>query len=126
MRLLSPSPSAPVSRLWCAKVRHRAAQRLEDLDLRAGVGDVVLAADHMGDAEVDVVDHRGQRVEIGAVGADQHRVGHRGGVDRLRALDEVVELHRAAVELEAPMRLAALGLVLRASARRSALRAARS
>ncbi len=41
--------------------RDRAAQRLEDLDLRAGIGDVVLAADHVGDAQVDIVDHRGQR-----------------------------------------------------------------
>ena len=102
------------------KERHRAAQRLDDLDLRAGVADVVLAADHVGDAEVDVVDHRGQRVEVGAVLADQHRVGHRGRVDGLRPLDQIVEVHRPAIELEAPMRLPALGLEPRASAPRSA------
>ena len=45
----------------------RGAERLEQLDLRRGVGDVVLAADDMGDAEIDVVDHARQRVEIGAV-----------------------------------------------------------
>ena len=34
------------------------AERLEQLDLRRGIGDVVLAADDMGDAEIDIVDHR--------------------------------------------------------------------
>ena len=48
--------------------RHAAAERLEHLDLRAGVGDVVLAADHVRDGEVDVVDHRGEAVEVRAVG----------------------------------------------------------
>ncbi len=93
--------------------RHGAAQRLEDLDLCAGVADVILAADDVGDAEIDVIDHRGQRVEVAAIGADQHRVGHRGGVDGLRPLDQVVEVHRLAIEPEAPVRRAALGLVLR-------------
>ena len=37
-----------------------ARQRLENLDLHRGIGDVILAADDMGDAEVDVVDDRGQ------------------------------------------------------------------
>src|SRR5579859_6931936 len=31
------------------EVRYRGAERLEDLDLEGGVGDVVLAPDHMGD-----------------------------------------------------------------------------
>ena len=73
-RLDRPPPGASTSSGKCAKAGTARAQRLEDLDLRAGVGDVVLAADHVGDAEVDVVDHRGQRVEIGAVLADQHRI----------------------------------------------------
>ncbi len=71
------------------ELRDRAAQSLDDLDLGAGIGDVVLAADDVGDAQVDVVDDRGERIEIAAIGADQHRIGHGGGIDRLRALDEV-------------------------------------
>ena len=95
-----------------AEGRRLGAQRLEQLDLRRGIGDVILAADHMGDAEVDVVDHARQRVEIGAVGADQHRVGQRGGVDMLLAAHEIVPHHVAGLEQEAPMGLATLRLEL--------------
>jgi hypothetical protein len=56
--------------------RRRAAQRLDDLDLRRGVGDVVGAAHDMGDAHVHVVHHRGERIEHLPVGPDQHRVRH--------------------------------------------------
>ena len=45
--------------------------RFEDLDLRARIGHMILAADHMRDAQVDVVDHRRQRIKIAAVGADR-------------------------------------------------------
>ena len=79
-----PRRSASVSRLWWPKAGAGAAKRLEDLDLHRGVGDVVFAADDMGDAEVDVVDHRGQRVEVAAVLARQHRIGERGAIDMAR------------------------------------------
>ena len=59
-----------------ARRRGSRAERREQVDLHAGVGDVVLAADDVGDAGVDVVHHRGEGVERRAVGADQHRVGH--------------------------------------------------
>jgi len=66
----------------------------------------------MGDAEVDIVTDRGERVEKLAVGADQNRVGHRGGVDRERAEDAVGPLDALVVEQEAPHAVAALGAQL--------------
>ena len=90
----------------------RGAQRLEQLDLRRGVGHMVLAADDMGDAEVDVVDHARQRVEIGAVVPDQHRVRQRGGIDMLPPAHEIVPDDVALLEQEAPMGLAPLGFEL--------------
>ena len=86
-----------------AEGRRLGAQRLEQLDLRRGIGDVIFAAHHMSDAEVDVVDDARQRIEIAAVGADQHRVRQRGCVDMLLAADEIVPHHVARLELEAPM-----------------------
>ena len=90
------------------------AQRFEQLDLRRGVRDVILAADHMGDAEIDVVDDARQRIEIGAVGAHQHRVGQRSGIDMLPPAHEIVPHHVALLELETPMRLAPFGFQPRA------------
>ncbi len=63
--------------------RRRRAERLEELDLRRGIGDMVLAANDMGDAEIDVVDHARQGVEIAAIGAHQHGIGQRSGIDML-------------------------------------------
>ncbi len=60
-------------------------------------------------AEVDVVDDRWQRVEIGSVLAHQHRIGEGGRVDVLGPADQVVPFDPAVVELEAPMRPATLG-----------------
>ena len=42
-------------------------QRFEQLDLHASIGDVILAADDMRHAEIDVVDHRRQRVQIASI-----------------------------------------------------------
>jgi hypothetical protein len=78
-------------------------KRLEQLNLRCRVGDVILAAHHMGDAEVDIVDDARQRVEIGTIGADQHRVRQRGCIHMLLAADEIVPHHIARLELETPM-----------------------
>ena len=103
-RFDSPSPLAVVSRLWCAKTGAARAERLEDLDLHRRVGDVVLAADHVRDGEVDVVDDRRQRVEIGAVLAHQHRVRERAAIDMRRAAHEIGPGDGAMVEPEAPMR----------------------
>src|SRR5919109_879815 len=44
------------------KARWRRPERLEQLDLDPRVCHVILAADHMSDTEIDVVDHAGERV----------------------------------------------------------------
>ena len=84
-----------------------AGKRFENLDLHRRVGDMILAADDMRDAKVDVVDHRGKGVEIGSVLAPQHRIGERRAVDVAFAPHHVVPAHRRRVEPEAPMRPAA-------------------
>ena len=88
-------------------------KRLEDLDLGAGVGDVVLAPDHMGDLHVDVVHHRRQGVEEQAVLTDQHGVRHGRGVHLGVAAGQILPGYPLALQLEAPVRAAALGLQLR-------------
>ena len=107
-----------------AEDRRRAAERLEDLDLHRRVGDVVLAADDMGDAKVDVVDDGRQGVEIGAVLAPQHRIGQRGAVDMAFAAHQVVPAHASSLEPEAPVRPAALRLQRGAIVGRQAQRGA--
>ena len=86
------------------------AERTEDLDLRRAVGDMVLAADDMRDAEGDVVHDRGEAVEVAAVGAHQHRVALARLVDMLRPAHQIVPAHLLGGELEAPVRAAALAL----------------
>ena len=49
-------------------------QRLVDLRLAGGIGEVVVAADDVGDAHVVVVDHDRQHVGRRAVGAQQDEV----------------------------------------------------
>ena len=68
------------------------AQRLEDLHLHRRVGDVVLAADHVGDAERRVVDDGRQRVEIRAVAAHQDGVRQGAAVDAHLPAHEVVQI----------------------------------
>ena len=90
------------------KLRDRRAQRLKNLDLSSGVGDMVFAAHHMTDRHVDIISHRRQGVEKRAILAHQHRIGHGGGVNFDRAAHQVCPAHLAARQLEAPVRLAAL------------------
>ena len=80
-----------------AEGRRLGAQRLEQRDLHAGIGDMVVAADDVGDAHVDVVGDGRQRVEIGAVLAHQDRIGQRGEVDRLLAAHQIVPLDLGAL-----------------------------
>ena len=49
------------------ELRRLGAERLEHLDLRGAVRHMVLAANDVGDAEVDVVDHARQQIEPAAV-----------------------------------------------------------
>src|SRR4029078_12231424 len=90
------------------EIRRLAAERLEELDLHGGIDDMILAADHMGDAEVDIIDDRRQGVEIGPVFSHQHRIRQVGRIDMLRSAYEIVPFDDAVLELEAPMRPASL------------------
>ena len=74
---------------------------------------MVLAPHDMRDAGLDVVDDGGEGVEIGAVFADQDRIGEAGRVDALRPAHEVFPLDALAREFETPVRLAAFCLEFR-------------
>ena len=50
------------------------AHRVEDLDLAGGVGQVIVAPDHMGHAHVVIIHHDRQHVGRGSVAAQQHHV----------------------------------------------------
>ena len=88
VRFDSPSPPAATNEIVVAEGRHRPVREcLIKLDLHRGIGDVVLAADHMGDCEIDVVDDRRQRVEIlrpPAPGPDRRARRNRYGCRRGR------------------------------------------
>ncbi len=81
---------------------------------------MVITTNNVGDAEINVIDHRGQRIEVGAILAHQYRIGHRGKIHRLRAADQIVPMHlstlgvkRIGIEIwqqETPMGLAPLRL----------------
>ena len=71
---------------------------------------MVLAADDVGDAEVDVVDHARQQIEPAAVLAPDHRVAEQFRVEPLGATDQIGPFdRRVMIEPEAPVRRAALG-----------------
>jgi len=66
---------------------------------------MVLTAQHVGDAHVDVVDHARQHVEPRTVRAADHRVRHLRGVEMLRTANAIVPFDRfGVVEQEAPVR----------------------
>ena len=99
---------------------HLEAQRLVDEDLARGVGDVVVAADDVGDAHVVVVHHHGHVVGGRAVGAADDHVVELGNVDADAPFDHVVEDHlalqgtfeaHAAAFAGAEAELAAVGVV---------------
>ena len=62
------------------------AERREHEQLLRGVGEVVVAADHIGDAHLEVVDGDREVVQRGAVAAGDHEI----------VLEPVLEPHRAA------------------------------
>ena len=90
---------------------HVVAEGLVDEDLARGVGQVVVAADDVGDAHVGVVADHGEVVGGRAVGAHDDHVVHDVGGEGHVAVDGVVELDGAVLErhLQAPhVRLAGL------------------
>ena len=86
------------------KGRCGAVQRLRQGELEAGVGEVVLAADDVADAEVEVVDDRGEEVGGGAVLAADDGVAEGRELDLDGAADQVGEGDRAVRQEEAPVR----------------------
>ena len=71
------------------EARRLAADRTVELDLAEGVGQVVVAANDMGDPHVDVVHHHREHVGRGAVGTQQDHVVELGVLDVDLALDQV-------------------------------------
>ena len=88
-------------------------QRLVQRDLARGGGEQVLAAQDVGDLHQRVVDRVDERVQRGAVGADDAVVRHVLRGEGQLAADQVREGDRLVGHPEADDRGAALGLVLR-------------
>ncbi len=118
--LRQPLPARIGQQIVMPEARRGARERLEYLDLHRGVGDVVLAANDVSHSELDIVDHRRERVEIAPVLAPQDRIGQRGAVDMALAPHQIVPAHGLRFELEPPVRPAAGGLEQRRGPRRSA------
>ena len=81
VRLDNLPPSSPTSSGRCANLHgvRVSPQCRPDVELHRRVGDVILAADDVGDAGREVVHDGGEGVERRTVCADEHRVGNRGG-----------------------------------------------
>ncbi len=85
-------------------------QRADQHHLAGGGGEQVLAAQHVGDAHQGVVDGVDQRVQRGAVGADDHVVRDAAGLEGDVAADHVGEGDVLVRHPDAEHGLAALGL----------------
>ena len=106
-------PSGPVQQRQVGVGGRLRAQRAQDHHLARGVRDVVLAAHHVGDAHVAVVDRHGEVVERAAVRAADHevldRLIRRGDlaadlvVDDRLALVRHAQAHRALVLVGVPV-----------------------
>ena len=105
-----------------AECRRLGPQRPVELDLGPRVGHVIRAPDDMADGEGDIVHHRGEGVEIAAVGADQHGIALARLVDVLGPAHQIAPGAAPAGELEAPIGLPALGLQLGLLGRRQSER----
>ena len=99
-----------MSRGRCAKAGGSAPSAPKHLDLHGGVGDVVLAADDVGDAEIDVVDRRGQHVGEAAVGPHHDGIAHVVRLQLDPAAHQVVPDDLSRVQPKAPVRPAAFRL----------------
>ena len=71
--------------------RHGAAEGFEEQLLASAVGEVVVAADHVGDAHLAVVDDGCEVVAGHAVGAHDDRVAEGAGADGDGSADQVVD-----------------------------------
>ena len=92
--------------------RRRGAQRLDDEQLLRGVREMVVAADHMGDLEIDVVDRDREVVQGRPVGAGDDEIVHRAVRGPDLAEHEVLE--RGVPLVRDPQAHSAAGLLLAA------------
>ena len=67
---------------------------------------MIFAANDMGDVMINIIDDRGQGIEVGAILAHQDRVGQMIRHDMRLPADKIVEGDIATAELKAPMRFA--------------------
>lgn len=82
----------------------RTAQRPPDLDMDGRVGDVVVAAHDMRDAEFEVVDDGGEGVDRLAVGAQHDRIADMPALERHPAMHHVVPGDGLVRQPETPVR----------------------
>ena len=73
---------------------HRPVERTIDLRLAERVAEMVVAADHVGNFHVVIVDHDREIVRGRAIGAQNDQIVEFSIVDRDLALDEVVDRRR--------------------------------
>ena len=88
------------------------AERFEQLDLGGRIGHMVLAADDMGNAVIDVVDNRCHGVDHPAVLAHQNRIGQAGHVIADIAAHHVGPADLGIIQQEPPVRAASCRLML--------------
>jgi hypothetical protein len=77
------------------EARRLRRERGEHLDLQRRVRDVVLAAQHVGYAHLDIVDRARQHVQPRTVGAPHDRVAELRRLEMLRPADAVGPLDRS-------------------------------
>jgi hypothetical protein len=78
------------------ELRRASTGGFEDQDMLKGVGEVVLAADDVADANVDVVGAGGEMVGGHAIAAEEGEIFDVGGGFGLRAVDSVGEMNLVA------------------------------
>ena len=84
--------------------RYAPSERVIDLFLPCGVGQVIVAANDVGDAKVDVIDDRRQHVEVAPVPPHQHGIAEVAALKMLGTANEVDPLDAAPREQEPPVR----------------------
>ena len=93
------------------KVGHRAAQRLDDLDLGRGIGHVIGPAHDVGDPHFHIIDGRCESIKDLPVALDQHRVTDGRCINGNIADDPVTPFDPLQIELEPPVSLPPFGAV---------------
>jgi hypothetical protein len=73
------------------KLRHARAERLVKQNLLVCVRQMVLAANHVRDAHLDVVDHDREVVKRMTIGTQQHEIFNLGIAALLRSVNDVVK-----------------------------------